>query len=124
VEEYESNLGDKNQYDDSLSNLSTFRCSGFFEMKINEVIGPYKYIDCSGYKNNSNCFIFELVHMDIIVFINKIKQLRDEMAAEIRGASLNKLTMNTRLLFQFFLNITDVFIYIHVYIYKDIYIYI
>jgi factor associated with neutral sphingomyelinase activation len=74
VQEYTSEEID--QYDDIASKLSTFRCTGFYEMKINENIGPYTYIDCKDHKNNSDCFIFELVHMDIIMFIRKIKQLR------------------------------------------------
>ena len=70
------------------SGFAMFRCSGFFEMKDNDKVGPYKYVDCSqgqfqndpakgAFKESS--FVFALVHTDIKAFFSTIQRLRDEL---------------------------------------------
>lgn len=70
------------------SGFAMFRCSGFFEMKDNDKVGPYKYVDSSqgqlqndaakaAFKESS--FVFALVHTDINAFFSTIQRLRNEL---------------------------------------------
>ena len=82
------------------SGFSTFKCSGFFELKDNDQIGPYKYIDCSlnlkqSDSGKDSCcesrFVFALVHTDIKAFFATIRRLRDELNKTSRGEGLISL---------------------------------
>ena len=82
------------------SGFSTFKCSGYFELKDNDQIGPYKYIDCCPSNNQSDSgkvlcaesrFVFALVHTDINAFFATIRRLRDELNGASRGEGLISL---------------------------------
>ena len=83
------------------SGFATFRCSGYFEMKDNDKIGPYKYIDCDSSGNQASVekivipesrFIFALVHTDSTAFFLTIRNLREELNKSQRGEGLTTLS--------------------------------
>lgn len=83
------------------SGFATFRCSGYFEMKDNDKVGPYKYIDCDSSSNQASVektvipesrFIFALVHTDSTAFFLTIKNLREELNKSQRGEGLTTLS--------------------------------
>jgi Beige/BEACH domain len=83
------------------SGFATFRCSGYFEMKDNDKVGPYRYIDCDSSSNQAaleknvspeSRFIFALVHTDSSAFFLTTKNLREELIKSQRGEGLTTLS--------------------------------
>jgi Beige/BEACH domain/PH domain associated with Beige/BEACH len=82
------------------SGFATFRCSGYFELKGNDQVGPYKLVDCSSSHNHNDSgkvlctessFVFALVHTDSSAFFSTIRRLRDEINGNSEGGGLISL---------------------------------
>ena len=100
VEHFRLQTEESAQCSVTTSGFSTFKCSGFFELKDNDQVGPYKYIDCSLNHEQSDSgkglcsesrFVFALVHTDIEAFFATIRRLRDELNKTSRGEGLISL---------------------------------
>jgi factor associated with neutral sphingomyelinase activation len=79
VEQYYLKAEEVLQCTSATSGFVTFSCSSHFEMKNNDKVGPYKLM------STKSQFVFALIHTDIIAFFHKMKQLRGELTANMKG---------------------------------------
>ena len=93
---------DRSNYPPTLIDTScwfTFLCCNYFEMKADNKIGPYKFVEFS--KGREHRIMFSLTHSDIDTFVNKVNELyRIYNAGETKGflgasASLSSLAQGS-----------------------------